>query len=101
MPREALGTELEAAAPKGNHLGLVLKGGKVAAIPEGALLVMYDEAVGHPITFALQKVSTGRIILGLVGSDGHVNTEYIYRVQAGKPLTRDAYLRLKQEGKVR
>lgn len=101
MPREALDTGREAAAPIGNHLGVVLRGGQVAAIPEGAVLILYDEAVGHPVTVALQKVSTGRIVLGLIGSDGQVSTEYTYKMTTGKPLNRDAYMRLKKEGKVR
>lgn len=101
MPRESLDTQRETKAPKGNHLAILKQNGTAEAIPEGALLVMVDEAVGHPILFSLQKVSTSRIVLGLVDQSGRVGTEYTYKVSAGKPLNRDAYLRMKKEGKVR
>ena len=101
MPREALDTQREVKAPPGNHLAILKQNGTAEAIPEGALLVIVDEAVGHPVTFALRKVSVGKIVLGLVDPSGRVGTEYTYKVSAGKPLTRDAYVRMKKEGKVK
>lgn len=100
MPIKLIDEGLDGEAPLGNHLGLVLQSGQVAAIPEGTLLILYDAKVGHPIMLVLQKVSTGKLVMGLVGPDGKVHTEYTYKLTTGKPLTRTAYERLKKEGKV-
>ena len=98
MPRESLGKEMEGRAPQEAHLAALLdESGLFTPLAPGTYFMLVDPKEGSPIPLVLKEVSVGRIVFTMDGA----GTDYVYKLTGAKPLTRDAYKRLKQQGKVK
>lgn len=96
MPRDILAKEMEGKAPTEAHFAVLLdESGQAAALGPGSMWQLIDPAEGSPIPLILKECSVNRIVFQMAGTD------YTYRLTGAKPLTRDAYKRLKAQGKVK
>ena len=96
MPREILAKEMEGKPPTAAHFAVLLdESGQAAALGPGSMWQLIDPKEGSPIPLILKECSGSRIVFQMAGTD------YVSKLTGAKPLTRDAYKRLKQQGKVK
>lgn len=96
MPRDVLAKEWEGKAPTVAHFAVLIDdSGQAIALGPGSMWQLVDPAEGSPIPLVLKECSPARIVFQMAGTD------YVYRLTGAKPLTRDAYKRLKAQGKVK
>lgn len=96
MPRDILAKEMEGKPPTEAHFAVLIDdSGQAAALGPGSMWQLVDPAEEEPIPLILKECSVNRIVFQMAGTD------YTYKLTGAKPLTRDAYKRLKAQGKVK